>query len=1235
MEIHLRNRIIRTLPEDRQGTSGAIAGSDSEERADGDRRLSRRAAVGNTRNDTAETRTQYADDVSLETIRPATTLANIPRVRMKWTADINKFIMRTYYTITHLETNTTSYRHTLHQIFTHKYPNITVTIQNLADRRRAIVKKHLLPEFVLQQIRAEVAEEINSDQRNNTSEVSIQPSPHTNSHTTDPTQPTPLDDDPIIVHNIVTQSDTITQQLTHMFQTTLTEYTGLNPTSKPHIPKLHTSKKLAQVVDALNRNVLPACLDDDTTFVELHNLVYCAAITVVKFLGGRINNPTHYNDTNTMPNWERRLQNKIDGIRRDLARLQQYKSGIRSSRLVRHVTKITHKTLIHSTHEPSNNTITQHIDTLTQRLSALSNRIARYRRSRDRKKQNKTFKQFEGTFYRQLSKHNTQSPDAQPPSTADLRNFWSDIWERDVSHNEGASWITDEETRTNNIPQMIFPSITQTTLTDIISRTHNWKAPGTDKIQNYWYKKFTCLHTQLTQHINAFITNPQQMPVFLTEGITYMLPKDNNISDPAKYRPITCLQTIYKIVTACITQCIQTHITVNNILAEQQKGCRPESQGSKEQLVIDSVVLKQAHTKQRNLYTTFIDYKKAFDSVPHSWLVRVLHLYRIDPDIIFFLKHAMSHWRTTLHLHYNNYTIQTDQIQIKRGIFQGDSLSPLWFCLSLNPLSFILNNSNFGFKIKHNTQNLHTISHLMYMDDIKLYASTKTQIHTLTQITHTFSNDIKMQFGLDKCRTQSIHLGKREFGGIELDDGSRIESLQEGDTYKYLGFLQSRYINHTDTKTQITQKYKNRLTHILKTYLNSKHTFRAINTYAVPILTYTFGIIHWTETDLQAVERLTRTTLTKHRKHHPHSAIERLTLPRKLGGRGLTDITNLHHKITHKLREYFYSKQNISLLHSAIVKSDTKYTPLHLNTSDNFNETTNVSDQDKLLAWSQKSLHGRHHHDLNQTHVDIESSNKWLSIGDVFPETEGFMLAIQDQIINTRNYQKHIIHDTNIETDLCRRCGSASETIQHITSACQSLAQTEYLNRHNQVSGIIHQKLARKYSLIDTSRPPLPYYTYRPEIVLENSTHKLYYDRSIITDRTIPHNRPDITLTDKINKTTHIIDITIPNTHNLQHSYTEKIIKYTALADEVRQMWRMDSVITVPIVLSCTGVIPHSLHNSIHTLQLPKHTYITLQKAVILKTCSLVRRFLNTQPITHTDNHNTHTNITTHTPSSA
>ena len=101
--------------------------------------------------------------------------------------------------------------------------------------------------------------------------------------------------------------------------------------------------------------------------------------------------------------------------------------------------------------------------------------------------------------------------------------------------------------------------------------------------------------------------------------------------------------------------------------------------------------------------------------------------------------------------------------------------------------------------------------------------------------------------------------------------------------------------------------------------------------------------------------------------------------------------------------------------------------------------------------------------------------------------------------------------------ELCRRCGKESETIQHITAACEQLAATEYVKRHGGLARIIHQKLAEAAELIDDGSL---YYKFTPANVLENEYFKLYWNRSILTDKTIPFIRPDIAIMNKKTKNT-------------------------------------------------------------------------------------------------------------------
>nr|CAI5860125.1 unnamed protein product [Callosobruchus analis] len=129
-----------------------------------------------------------------------------------------------------------------------------------------------------------------------------------------------------------------------------------------------------------------------------------------------------------------------------------------------------------------------------------------------------------------------------------------------------------------------------------------------------------------------------------------------------------------KIITATICRRIEQHLTQNNILTEEQKGCRKKSKGCKEQLIIDSAIMEQARKQHRNRHTCFIDYQKAFDSVPHSWLTKILQIYKINPGLLLFLAKTMESRRTNIHLKTQDGHIQTEELSIRRGIFQGDSV---------------------------------------------------------------------------------------------------------------------------------------------------------------------------------------------------------------------------------------------------------------------------------------------------------------------------------------------------------------------------------------------------------------------------------------------------------------------------------------------------------------------------------------------------------------------------------
>ena len=122
----------------------------------------------------------------------------------------------------------------------------------------------------------------------------------------------------------------------------------------------------------------------------------------------------------------------------------------------------------------------------------------------------------------------------------------------------------------------------------------------------------------------------------------------------------------------------------------------------------------------------WIDYKKAYDMVPHSWILECLDLFGVAENIKGLLANSME--KSKLMLCSGN--SELSEVEIKRGIFQGDSLSPLVFVLALIPLGLILRKAKTAYEFSESKEK---INHLLFTDDLKLYSRSEKGFDALVQ----------------------------------------------------------------------------------------------------------------------------------------------------------------------------------------------------------------------------------------------------------------------------------------------------------------------------------------------------------------------------------------------------------------------------------------------------------------------------------------------------------------------
>jgi hypothetical protein len=109
----------------------------------------------------------------------------------------------------------------------------------------------------------------------------------------------------------------------------------------------------------------------------------------------------------------------------------------------------------------------------------------------------------------------------------------------------------------------------------------------------------------------------------------------------------------------------------------------------------------------------------------------------------------------------------------------------------------------------------------------------------------------------------------------------------------------------------------------------------------------------------------------------------------------------------------------------------------------------------------------------------------------------------------------------------------------------------------------------------------------------------------------IKHYKPDIIILNKQQKQAYLLDIAVPNSHNITQTYNTKINKYLELSVAMRNLWCLEKISILPLVISATGIVPQSLFKNLKILDLDNTLVVEIQKGILLYSCHIVRKFLN------------------------
>ena len=304
-------------------------------------------------------------------------------------------------------------------------------------------------------------------------------------------------------------------------------------------------------------------------------------------------------------------------------------------------------------------------------------------------------------------------------------------------------------------------------------------SPGLDGVTYAILSQLQWLPTTLATLFNRIIAQ-QTCPEFWRYGVTILLHKGGEKTLP-NFRPITLTTTISKLFHSIIAAWLEKALTsTKTIQTTVQKGFLLGISGAIEHDLVLDDVLSEARKHRKNLHMLLIDLKNAFGSAPHSRIIWALQRFGAPAWVQSYVRNFYSDVNTKMQCK----TWETDFLRVKRGVLQGDTLSPLLFLLVMQVALQALASTcpNYGYRTSADGR-----EHFLkcFADDLTIITRTPKRLQLAAQKLEQITEWLGLEIKPSKCR--SFGLGKAGYRKIDIDiAGHTILNVEDAPS-KFLG----------------------------------------------------------------------------------------------------------------------------------------------------------------------------------------------------------------------------------------------------------------------------------------------------------------------------------------------------------------------------------------------------------------------------------------------------------------
>ena len=407
----------------------------------------------------------------------------------------------------------------------------------------------------------------------------------------------------------------------------------------------------------------------------------------------------------------------------------------------------------------------------------------------------------------------------------------------------------------------------------VLSHLSNNKTPGPDEIPNELLKHLPASMQDAIHQLFILMWMTSTTPDAWKQSETILLHKKNDETLLENYRPIALANTMYKLWTGLIQECLNTYADHYNILSNSQEGFR-KYRNTMRQLHTLVNVLSDAKLSEQNLFMLYIDFSSAFNTIDHDKLLQIMYDLGFPTDAINVIEDLYTDATTQVKLPMG----KTDAIHINRGTIQGDSLSPFLFLIFMEPLLRWLQSGGRGYRygcLRRSTAGDHTTSAMAYADDLLAVSSNINDLVKQTHKIEAFTTRAGMKVNCKKCgvsgmlynyvksglldstlNTKAVQMLDRKLAQITID-GERVPFHHpDKDPYTYLGVDVTPTLNWSFQLKKTIDTVKERGIRMASCMLTYRQKLHFVRTVILPAATYAFPLAYLTPADLAKLDRL-------------------------------------------------------------------------------------------------------------------------------------------------------------------------------------------------------------------------------------------------------------------------------------------------------------------------------------------------------------------------------------------